>query len=107
MKFFIPKAENKEMEAEIYQAIRRHVSDICKNPLSPRRVRLLRCQHEGEWVDVEVGKVCPFNSEIVVAILYEPRKTLYYVCTPTRGFLEGVPLQVGKREVRNAEDFDE
>ncbi len=73
MKLLIPKAQNKEKETRHYEAIRSHVSEAMDASLSPRKVRLLDCVHEGKSVRVEVAQPSPYNSEIVVAILVEFR----------------------------------
>ena len=51
---------------------------------------------------VEVGKPDPRNGELVIAIL---ESITYLVCTPNRGVLRGMPILIGKSELKDIADF--
>lgn len=46
------------------------------------------------------------TREDVYAILYEPGRRLFHVCSPTRGVFRGGSILVGENEVTGFQDFD-
>src|SRR5207253_6566221 len=105
MKFFIPKAQSAEEAAKVYSAIKAHLRQGLGTRFAGRKVRLLRWRHDGKKYEAEVGKCTSFNNEIVIAILYEPKRNLYHVCTPNRGVLRGMSILVGGHGVFAVADF--
>lgn len=106
MKFFIPAAESPEKEQEVYNAIKEFLGKELGASFSDRRVRVLRWVHEGTEHEAEVGKATAFNGEVVVAILYEPARNLYHVCTLNRGVVRGTSILAGEPSVTGCVDFD-
>src|SRR5688572_4825773 len=106
MRFFIPVAKDKEQERNVYEGIRKFLSEELGAVFSDRKVFSLKYRHDGKDYYAEVGKVHPLNGEHVIAILYEELRRLYHVCTPNRGVLRGMSILVGLHEVEAAIDFD-
>jgi hypothetical protein len=106
MKFFVPAAKDKAQERQVYQAIKESLSNELGAVFDNRRVFRLRYVHEGKEYYAEVGKPHDLNGEPVVAILYEPGRSLYHVCTTNRGVAGGMSILVGGHSVRLSEDFD-
>jgi hypothetical protein len=109
MKFFIPAAESAERADQVYAAIKTHVGEgmMGGTTFADRKVRFLRWQHDGNEHEAEVGKATSFNGELVIAILYEPARNLYHVCTPNRGVLRDISILAGGASVLEARDFTE
>ena len=106
MKFFIPAAKDAEQERSVYGGIKKFLGEELGAEISERKVRCLRWHHEGKSHEAEVGKETGFNRELVIAILYEPSRKLYHVCTPNRGVLRGMSIQAGEWSVTDSYDFD-
>jgi len=106
-KFFIPLADSPEQEQRVYGAIKKHLGTLLGAEFSERRIRFLRWKHDGKNYTAEVGNVTSANEGLVIAILYEPKRKLYHVCTPTRGVAEGMSILAGGDFVIDCEDFDE
>lgn len=105
MKFFIPGARSEEEAVKVYRAIKAHLRQGLGARFADRKVRLLRWRHDGKKYEAEVGKCTSFNDEIVIAILYEPKRNLYRVCTPNRGVLRGMSILAGGQSVFTVADF--
>lgn len=99
MKFFIPFAEDEAQAEQVYLSTRRFVTEDNESVLSRRRIYSLDFKHEGKNYHVAVGEVFSRIHEIVIAILYHPAMDLYYVCTPSRGVVRGMPYLTGGNEV--------
>jgi len=109
MKWFMPHASSEETAREAYESIKRHVSDVLGvSRFSDRRIRRIAFSHNTKPVIAEVGQTMHLREirEEVFAILYEPERDLYHVCTPSRGVLRGMSVLVGANEVSSTEDFD-
>jgi hypothetical protein len=106
MKFFIPAATDAANAEVLYDSIRRFNSEQMGATLSPRRIYSVSGVHNGRDFAATVGK--PFESpgEVVVAILLDTSRSLYFICTPNRGVLKGMPYLSGSNEVYSAEDFE-
>jgi hypothetical protein len=102
MKFFIPAADSSESEQRVYDAIKLHLGV----DFSERRIRLLKWLHNSNQYEAEVGKSTSFNKELVIAILYDSSRKLYYVCTPSRGVVQGDSILASETSVINVIDFD-
>ena len=106
MKFFLPHAKDEAEAESVYDGIKKFLLQELGADCSPRRVRLLEYVHEGKTYRAEVGQDHSLNKEPVIAILYEPMRRLYHVCTPNRGVIRGGSILVGESSVHHVEDFD-
>jgi hypothetical protein len=106
MKFFIPVAEDKEQEQRVYSAIKEFLGKELGAHFDDRRVRAVRYVHDGKEHYAEVGNRHAINGELVIAILYEPGRKLYHICTTNRGVVRGGSILVGEHSVIGVEDFD-
>jgi hypothetical protein len=106
MKFFIPAARDSAEEQQIYSAVKDFLGKELGAEFSKRQVYKLHYRHNGNTYSAEVGKAEQIGGEIVVAILYEPGRSLYHVCTMNRGVARGMSILVGADEVISSEDFD-
>lgn len=106
MKFYIPGAESPESEQSVYNAIKLHLKQGLSADFSERRIRKLRWWYDGNQYDAEVGKPTSFNGELVIAILYEPLRDLYHICTPNRGVFRDISILAGGSAVMDVIDFD-
>ncbi len=106
MKFFIPLVESEAEVQRAYAALKRCAAGEEEQHLSERKIHSLRYRHNGRPNYARVGKVHAANQEVVLAILYDPRRDLYLVCTPTRGAWSGSPLLVGGSSVTAVVEFD-
>jgi hypothetical protein len=103
VKFFIPHTDKPE---EILEGIIKFNEEELGWRVTERRIFRLHFVHNSKEYHVEVGKPEPREREIVVAILETKESTgVFYVCTPNRGVLRGMPYLVGKHEVISIEDF--
>jgi len=107
MKWFIPGAKDEEGAIQVYQAIKKHLGkELGAASFANRRIRKINFYDNRKTYEAEVGKRLLLTGEKVIAILYEPARDLYHVCTPTRGVLRGISVLVGGDEVSFLEDFD-
>lgn len=104
--FFIPFAKDKEEEESVYQSIKDFLGKELGAAFSTRKVRMVRFVHDGNRCGAEVGRPQAVTGEPVIAILYEPARHLYHVCTASRGVVRGMSILVGENEVRECHDFD-
>lgn len=105
MQFFIPAAANKAQEESVYSAIRQFLGEELGAAFDGRKVFKLGYTHDGKQYCAEVGQPHPRNSEPVIAILHEPGRCLYHICTTNRGVIRGGSILVGEGEVQSVEDF--
>ena len=54
----------------------------------------------------EVGKPTTFNGETVVAILHEPERNLYHICTPNRGVIRDLSILASGPHITEISDFE-
>ena len=87
MKFFLPMAEAVEDVDREYLAIKTHLALSFVAALSSRRVFSLVYSSHGKDHAAVVGDQDSGGEGLVIAIFYEPLRSLYYVCTPYRGVL--------------------
>lgn len=104
-KFFIPAAEDKQQEDRVYDAIKEFLSSNLGADFDKRQVFCLNYVHEGKTYEAEVGKPHSLNGEVVIAILHEPVRRLFHVCTANRGVFRGMSILVGKHSVRSCQNF--
>ena len=109
MKFFIPFAED-EAEAEaIYADIRRFVIKMTHANLSEKRFGGLLIHEDyanAERQEIRVGMECFHNNELVIAILWDHKRQIYMVCTPSRGISQDRPIMFKKKMVLETYEFD-
>jgi hypothetical protein len=104
MKFFVPGAETAQEAEEVWAATRKFLSENMSAQPCDRRIRRLRYTHDGRAYDAEVGGHDNVEREVVIAIF--DATSMYFVCTPNRGVVRGLPIMVGKPSVLDVEDFD-
>ncbi len=107
MKFFIPEAKDIESEHQILDSILTFVSNQMEADLSGRRIQFLVWTHDGKKHVAEVGEPTSANDEIVLAILFDVKRNLYYVCTYSRGVARGMPILASGSDVLEVRDFNE
>jgi hypothetical protein len=105
MKFFVPAADSVEQEQWIYASIKAYLGKGLSARFSDRRVRFLRWWQDGREHVAEVGKPTTLNGETVVAILHEPARNLYHVCTPNRGVIRDLSILASGQHVTEIRDF--
>ncbi|MBS1840088.1 MAG: hypothetical protein JSS69_18830 [Acidobacteria bacterium] len=107
MKFFIPAASDEAHAEEIYQATRKFNAEQMGAKLSDRRIYTVSGKHSGKSFTATVGQ--PFESlgETVIAISLDTSRSCYFICTPNRGVLRGMPYLSGSDEINHSEDFDD
>lgn len=106
MKFFIPAADSATSEQKMYEAIKLHLGEGLGAKFSERRIRILQWRHDGKQYEAEVGKITLFNNELVFAILYDPSRKLYHVCTQNRGVERDQSILAGEWSIKGVIDFD-
>jgi len=102
MKFFVPEAENETEALSVWNATRKFAEETLGWEVSERRIFRISYRHDGKDYSVEVGKPDPRIGEVVLVIL---ESNTYLVCTPNRGVLRGMPILVGRNEVKRTADF--
>ncbi|HEV3036473.1 MAG TPA: hypothetical protein VHA33_01550 [Candidatus Angelobacter sp.] len=107
MKFFVFAAKDAAQAEEVYEGIRKFNAEQMGATLSPRRIYSVSGVHDGKPFTATVGQEFERLREVVVAILLDTSRDLYFICTPNRGVIRGEPYLSGSHEIRNAEDFEE
>lgn len=106
MKFFIPHAEDTNQGSRVYSGIKDFLGNGLNATFSDRKIFSLSYTHNGQKLYAEVGKIDPLEGEEVIAILYEPGRRLYHICTPNRGVIRGMSILAGESDVRSVVDFE-
>ena len=106
MKFFMPLAEDSAQAERAYAGVKAFLKQELGARFSDRRVQHLSWWHEGTHHTARVGEETGFNREVVITILYNPERDLYFVCTPNRGVLGDMPIHVGGPSVTSVGDFE-
>lgn len=102
MKFFVPEAENETEALSVWKATRTFAEETLGWEVTERRIFSISYRHDGTDYYVQVGKPDPRIGELVLVIL---ESNTYLVCTPNRGVLRGMPVLVGRNEVKSTTDF--
>lgn len=106
MEFFMPGVAPGQECERVYAALKAHLTRKFRYELSTRRIQSLQyVQNEKEFTAV-VGAKEPGDRGIVLAILSDPTRSLYLVCTQYRGAGRHTPITVTEWSVQNAIDFD-
>ena len=104
MKFFVPGyEEDQEKSAQVWESAHRFAEQTMGWAVSRRRIFKLHYVHNQKTCIDEVGGIASGNREYVIAIL---DSNAYLVCTATRGVRRGMPMLVGKDEVRSVVEFE-
>ena len=103
-KFFIPKTKDDTQAQEVWASVKKFAEETLDWEVSDRRIFSMTYQKHGKDHYVEVGKPDPRNAELVIAIF---ESITYLVCTPNRGVLRGMPILIGKPELKDITDFRE
>jgi hypothetical protein len=106
MKLFLPAANDAAQAEQAYEGIRKFNADEMGATLSPRRIYKVGGVHNGKRFEATVGQ--PFESfrEPVITILLDTSRKCYFICTPNRGVLRGMPYLSGSNEIDSVEDFE-
>jgi hypothetical protein len=107
MKFFIPAASSPDEATRVYASIKTHLGQGLGTQFADRKIRALQWTYDGKNYEAEVGQTAAFNGEQVIAILYEPQRDLFHVCTPNRGVLRNMSILAGGHSVHGVIDFTE
>lgn len=106
MNFFVPEVISGERADRLYSLVKARIAQEYCATLSTRRIYGLQWQPGYVTHSALIGEPTTFNKEVVVAILYEEARDLYYVCTPNRGVLRGRPILIWASCVTGAVDFE-
>jgi hypothetical protein len=106
VKFFVPAARSVEQEQWVYASIKAFLGKGLSARFSDRRICFLRWWQNGREYVAEVGKPTTFNGETVVAILHEPGRNLFHVCTPNRGVIHDLSILASGKHVTEVMDFE-
>jgi hypothetical protein len=115
MKFYVPNTATAVEAEEMLQSIVEFVK--APVPSVHARIRRICYEHEGQLYAAEVGRpISPIyqegeeavvvfreNNEEVIAIV---GSGLLFICLPTRGALQGLPIMVGAHSVQSVSYFD-
>ncbi|WP_400263283.1 hypothetical protein ACFX5U_09595 [Sphingobacterium sp. SG20118] len=101
--FFLPFHTGTVEDSEkVYASIKKFVSDQVGDIWSSR-IFSISFTHEGKFNTCTVGEKTNVVDDTVICILRN--ETLFFVCTPQRGVIRGMPILVGSHEVSNIEYF--
>jgi len=71
-----------------------------------KKIFFIKINSNNQIIKVEVGKNTHINGEMVIAILYEPYRKIFLICTPSHGVVRGKSIMVPESIVIEIEDFD-
>lgn len=106
MKFFVPATENEAQAEKVLSSIKKFLEEELGAVTDTRRIFNLLFIHNGKQHYAEIGKFDDVSGEPIIAILHEPKRQIYHICTPNRGVLRGMSILVGAQSVRSSEDFE-
>ncbi len=106
MKFFYPFTRDIAEAQHVYMSLKRSLADEQSEALSERKIYSLRYTHNGKRYYAQVGRLHAANREVVLAILYDPLRDLYLICTPNRGANGKNPMLVGGSGVKAVVSFE-
>src|SRR5260370_21461588 len=98
MKFFIHDAKDAAKAEKVYEGIRKFNTTEMKATLSPRRIYHVAGVHDGKAFTATVGETFERLGEVVIAILLDTSRNVYFICTARRGVLGGMPYLSGINE---------
>lgn len=109
--FHIPHAEDAREAEEVYEGTAKFVEQ--QRAAVKREPRISRIKYydgdKDQTYDVAIGDPVPRVGEPAIAIFdsADEKFDVYYICTPHRAVIEGVPIMVGRNNVKQTEFFDE
>ena len=107
VKFFIPGAEDSEESERMYSAAKKLVGEEMGADIDERKFYSLHYRHNGkEYID-RVGEYQSSIGEVVVCILRDRIRDLYFVCTLNRGVACEMPVLVGANEIIAIDEFED
>lgn len=110
MEFFIPTAGSGEHADSVYTYIKEYFEKRMDVVFSDLRILSLNYVHNGKKCLSEVGKQLIATAagidEIVIAIFFDPTRSVYCVCTSSCGVVNGLPVLVGPGEAKSATYFE-
>lgn len=95
MKFFVPHADDEAQAERVFEAVRKHASEVAF-PATDNRIYSVTYVREGKTHTATVGERDTLTGQEVIVIL-RPMSDQhpYMVCTATRGVVEGGPILIG------------
>lgn len=102
MRFFLPQTTPSRAD-EIWRTIADFVRRATGQRIGGRRIYRVRYEHHGRTATAQVGEPERMTGEPVIAILDSDP---YFICTPNRGVLDGVPIVIDHRDVLEVVEFD-
>jgi len=103
MKFFIPHAKDDAERDSVYNGIFKFAQETTWKDIIEKKIFAIDYKHEGKDYHAEVGKIEDVEDEEVIAIL---ESEAYLVCTKNRGVVRGMPMLVGKDEIKSISLFE-
>jgi hypothetical protein len=103
-KFFIPGASSEEEALRIYGRLKNRLAEMSGAKLAGDRIFRIVHRLGQATMTAEVGRPHPHAGQTVVAILFEPRRNRFHVCTPTPGVNPTIPVRC--EDVDAVELFD-
>ncbi|KRA65382.1 hypothetical protein ASD89_17595 [Caulobacter sp. Root656] len=94
MKFFVPYADSPEQADRVWNATRDFLTTQGR-PTQPERYGRIVFTHNGKHYDLKVGDIHPDLREEVFVIFKGIAPGPHYICTPSRGVVQGEPYLVG------------
>jgi len=92
-KFFVPGASNDEEALRIYGRLKNRLAETSDAKLAGDRIFRIIHRVGQTTMAAEVGRPHPHAGRTVVAILFEPQRNRFHVCTPTRGVKSTIPVR--------------
>jgi len=89
----------------VYAWIRQNLATNMGAAFDDRRIWRVEWREDCHQL-AEVGEKSALNGEHVVAILYEPERKLYHICTPTQGVIAEPSLVVPAQYVIDVAEFE-
>jgi hypothetical protein len=105
MRFFIPDTGSDVVRDAVYAWIRQNLAATMGAVFDDRKIWRVDW-HQGMPHSAEVGERSSTNGEHVVAILYDPLKGRYHICTPTQGVVDEPSLIVPAEFVTIVHEFE-
>ena len=94
MKFFVPYVPNPAEADILYYRMKRRLYEHV-GELEPDRYYELNFKKDGEHRTITVGY--PLDGETVMAIFRKVDQGAFYICTKSKGIIEGEALEVSSR----------
>jgi len=106
MRFFLPLSNDPGHAEQMYESIRRRLTQTREHP-SERRIYPLKFHENGRRQTLAVGNELRLSTggEPVIAILEGSGSSTYYVCTPKYGAFEGEPHAIASVGSVEVEEF--